>query len=106
MRIPRVLLPHTITVWPYEGTGAYNDQHGKPIEVRAQVEDSRRLTRSTTGEALVSSTTVRTLLEVHAPPGSLVTLWSGTPHERTARVITAHRFEHPGTPGHLELALS
>ncbi|MEU5847440.1 hypothetical protein [Saccharopolyspora shandongensis] len=106
MRIPAVLLPHTITVQPYLGTGAYGEQLGDPDTVRAQVEDSRRLVRSTTGEELVSSTTVRTRLDVHVPPGSLVTVWPGAPHARTARVITVDRFEHPGTPGHLELALT
>ncbi|MEV5537454.1 hypothetical protein AB0L13_11390 [Saccharopolyspora shandongensis] len=106
MRIPLLLLPHTVTVQPYEGTGAYGDRHGPAVTVRAQVEDSRRLVRSPAGEELVSAAIVRTRLDVHAPPGSQLTVWPGTAHERMARVITADRFEHPGTPGHLELALT
>lgn len=105
MRIPSLLLPHRVSIQPYQGTGAYGEQHGPPVTVQAQVEDSRRLLRSTTGEELISSTTVRTRLDVHAPPGSLVTVWPNTLHERTARVIIISRFEHPGAPGHSELAL-
>lgn len=99
-------MSHRITVRPYLGTGPYGDQHGDPVTVRAHVEDSRRLVRSSTGEELSSATTVRTRPDVRAPPGSLVTVWPGTSQERTARVITAHRFDHPAAPSHLEITLT
>ncbi|GGM65191.1 hypothetical protein GCM10012275_39670 [Longimycelium tulufanense] len=107
MQIPTALLPHTITVRPYLGTGPYGDVFGDPVTIRrAYVEDRRQLVRSPTGEEVISETTVRTQPGVHIPIGSKVTVWHGTPHERTARVITANRFNHPSAPAHLEIALT
>lgn len=102
-----MLLPHSIIVRPYLGTGPYGDVFGDPVVVRRVfVEDRRRLVRSTTGEEVISETTVRTRPQVHIPIGSQVTVWPGTPHERTARVITANRFDHPSSWSHLEIALT
>jgi hypothetical protein len=106
MQIPAVLLPHTITVRPYLGTGSYGDAYGDPVIVRrTYVEDRRRLVRSTTGEEVISETTVRTRPVEHIPIGSHVTVWQGTPHERTGRVITVNLFDHPSSWPHIELAL-
>ncbi|SDD86630.1 hypothetical protein [Actinokineospora iranica] len=107
LKIPAVLLPHTITLRPFIGTGPYGDVHGDPVVIRrAFVEDRRRLVRSTTGEEVVSETTVRTRPREHIPVGSLVTVWAETPHERTARVIIAALFDHPSSWTHVEVALA
>ncbi len=107
MQIPAVLLPHTITVRAYLGTGPYGDAYGDPVVIRRTfVEDRRRLIQSTSGEEVISETTVRTRPQVHIPVRSQVTVWQGTPHERTARVITANLFDHPSSWSHLEVALT
>jgi hypothetical protein len=107
VRIPAVLLPHTITVRPYLGTGPYGDVFGDPVIVRRTfVEDRRRLVRTATGEEVISETTVRTRPREHIPIGSQVTVWHGTPHERTARVITTNLFDHPSSWSHLEITLT
>lgn len=107
MQIPAVLLPHTVTVHPYLGTGAYGDVWGAPVVVREVfVEDRRRLVRNQSGEELVSESTVRTRPGVRIPVGSKVTVWQGTPLERTGRVITASLFDHPSSWSHVEVALT
>ncbi|WP_424183850.1 hypothetical protein ACOBQX_17985 [Actinokineospora sp. G85] len=107
MQIPAVLLPHTITLRRYLGTGPYGDVHADPVLVRRVfVEDRRRLVRSSTGEEVISETTVRTRPGVYVPVGSLVTVWAGTPHERTARVIITNLFDHPSSWSHVEIALT
>ncbi|WP_052684574.1 hypothetical protein [Lentzea aerocolonigenes] len=107
MQIPAVLLPHTVTVHPYLGTGAYGDVWGNPVVVREVfVEDRRRLVRNQSGEELVSESTVRTRPGVRIPVGSKVTVWQGTPLERTGRVITASLFAHPSSWSHTEIALT
>lgn len=106
MRIPPALLPHQLTVRPYQGTGPYGDVFGEPSTHRAFVEDHRRLVVSASGEEVISETTAYTTLDVAAPVGSQVTVWAGTPHERTARVITTSRHLHPQAWSHLEISLT
>lgn len=107
MRIPTVLLPHTVTVRPYLGIGPYGEVFGDPVVVRRTfVEDRRRLVRSSTGEEVVSETTVRARPQVHIPVGSLVTVWAGTSAERTARALTSARYDHPSSWSHVEVALT
>lgn len=105
MQFPATLLPHSVTVRPYQGSGPYGDVFGDPVGHRAFVEDRRRLVVSASGEEVISETTVYTGPDVAVPPGSRVTVWASTPYERTARVITASRYEHPGSWSHLEIAL-
>lgn len=106
MLFPPPLLPHTIAVRPYEGTGPYGDVFGAPTGHQAFVEDRRQLVISASGEELISETTIHTSLDAVVPVGSQVTVWADTPHERTARVITTSRYEHPGSWSHLEIALT
>ncbi|GAB3459225.1 hypothetical protein [Actinophytocola sediminis] len=104
--IPTALLPHTVTMRRYEGSGPYGDVFGEPTIHRAFVEDRRRLVVSASGEEVVSETTVYTGPDAAVPVGSQVTVWQGTSHERIARVITAGHYEHPGSWSHLEIALT
>jgi hypothetical protein len=43
---------------------------------------------------------------VAVPVGSRVTVWAGSPYERTARVITTSHFDHPAGWSHLEIVLT
>ena len=107
VQVPAVLLPHTITVRPLVGTGPYGEVFGDPVIVRRTfVEDRRQLVRSSTGEEVVSETTVRARPHVHIPVGSLVTVWASTPAERTARALSTARYDHPSSWSHVEVALT
>jgi hypothetical protein len=106
VQFPDALLPHTVTVRRYVGTGPYGEVFGDPTVHQAFVEDRRRLVVSASGEEVVSETTVHTGPDVVVPVGSRFTVWAGTLHERTARVITVSRYEHPGSWSHLEIALT
>jgi hypothetical protein len=105
VQVPADLLPHNVSVRRYDGTGPYGDVFGDPVPHRAFVEDRRRLVVSASGEEVISETTVYTGPDAVVPVGSQVTVWAGAPHERTARVITTSRYEHPGSWSHLEIAL-
>ncbi|TCO64384.1 hypothetical protein [Actinocrispum wychmicini] len=107
MHPPNFVLPHAVAVRPYLGPGPYGDVFGDPVVVRrAFVEDRRRLVRSPDGEEVVSETTVRTRRNERIPLGSKVTVWQGTPHERTATVITVSVLDHPSSWSHLEITLT
>lgn len=105
-QLTAVLLSHPVTVRRYEGTGPYGEVFGDPTTHRAFVEDRRRLVVSTSGEEVVSETTIYTDSNLSVPVGSQVTVWRDTPHERIARVITTSRYEHPGSWPHLEITLT
>ena len=105
MQFPAVLLPHTIIVRPYLGSGPYLDRFGEPVGHPAYIEDGRRLVVSANGNEVISETTVYTGPNVPVPVGSMVTVWQATPHERTARVITVSRYDHPVVWSHQEIAL-
>lgn len=107
MRLPAMLLPHTITVRILEGSGPYGDVYADPVTWdRANVEDKRKLVRDKTGAETVSETTVLLDPERIVPAGSLVTVWAGTPREREAKVITSGLIEHPAAPSHSILHLT
>ena len=106
MQLPAALLPHSVTVRPYQGTGPYGEAFGTPTVHRAFVEDRRRLVVSASGEEVISETTVYTGPDAAVPVGSQVTVWAGTPNARTARVITTSHYDHPAAWSHLEIALS
>ena len=106
MLIPGFLLPHTVVVEPYAGSGAYGDVYDARVTVRGYVEDTRRLVRNERGDEVVSETSVYARPEVHIPLGSRVTVWTGTSRQRTATVIARSQFDHPAVPSHCVLALT
>lgn len=63
-----------ITVEPYLGAGAYGDTWGPAVTVRGIVEEKRRLVRNSTGDEVLSHTTIRCPLDTDAPPLSKVTV--------------------------------
>jgi ribulose bisphosphate carboxylase small subunit len=100
--------PHTISVEPYEGSGAYGDTYGTAVEVTpCFVDHKRRLVRVQTqdaaGHEAVSSTTVFAPPGTVAPAGSRITLVDGT----TSRVLVAADRDPAGAdlPAHVELNL-
>ncbi|MDG4832426.1 hypothetical protein O7627_24405 [Solwaraspora sp. WMMD1047] len=100
--------PATVQVEPYDGSGAYGDVFGAPVDVTpCVVDESRRLVRVQTqdaaGQEAVSSTTVFAPLATTCPAGSRVTL-TGRP---AARVLAVSRPTDHGLelPEHLEISL-
>lgn len=78
------LFNQTVTVETYLGTGVKGPTFAAPASVLCFVDDSRKLVRDSTGEQVVSSTTVYAPLSVYAqfPVDSKVTV-----NGRTARVV-------------------
>jgi hypothetical protein len=101
--LPGWLLRHTITVEPYEGTGAYGHLYGPPAQVRCFLDEQTRTVRSAAGDQTTSSGTAYAALDTVAPPLSRVTLASG----RATVVIQALRRDGAGlpVPDHLEIQL-
>ena len=101
--LPPAFLVHTIIVETRTGAGAYGDVFRPPVEIPAWVESTHQLVRGTNGREVVSTATVRTLLEHEQlfTPGSLVTV----PNGRQAPVIAVSRHSDGGLGAwqHLEV---
>ncbi|MGW3057687.1 hypothetical protein ACWC98_17445 [Streptomyces goshikiensis] len=95
MKVPGWLLPHRITVEPYEGDSAYGPLYGPPLaEVAALVSETVRTVRNREGREVTSTAQLITAPDVACPPESRITLPSG-------RITTAlHIAPHtaPGLP--------
>lgn len=112
-RLRRKHLPHRVTVTPFLGDTAEGDAWGAPIpDVPAYVEQTtslrvdRRSTSPTSGQEITSTTTVILLPEHDYPPRTKVTVWEGTPRERTSEAIdSALGMYNARTPNHVELYL-
>jgi hypothetical protein len=105
--IPAFLTPHRVIVEPLTGSGGMGETWGPPVpDVPALAEEGASLVRSPSGAEVVSSARVSLSWDVVVPPGSKVTLWSGTAKERTATVITTSGGPHPTLPSFQTLALS
>lgn len=94
----------TVTVEPYQGTGAYGDIYGPAVQVRAIVDAGRRLVRDADGREVTSETTLYAPLSTVAPAGSRITLANGT----TSTVIAAKPRDGGSlpVPSHLEVVLT
>lgn len=95
------MLPHTATVEPYEGGGAYGDVYGAPFEVPCYFEGQRQLVRDSDGSEAVSEGTMYTDLRDDITPGSRVAVAG-----RTTWVLSVSRLDDDGTLSHLEVALA
>ena len=105
-------LPHRVTIRPHEGDGAEGDlwgdaRTGRPayVEQRSRLVVDRRSTSPTSGQEVTSTAFVVLLIEDDTLPRSEVTVWPGTPRERTSEVIDSALFDYRGTPSHVELYL-
>lgn len=104
-RIPAGILEHEVTIRDRiavpQPDGAL---HGAPrtrpalVVMREQVVVDARIASATQGAEVRSSAHVLLQPEDYAPPGSLMTIWAGTPMERTAEVITTAYLEHSIAP--------
>jgi len=105
--IPAHMTPHTVTVQPLTGSGGMGPVYGPAVEdIPAMVEEGATLVRDASAAEVASSARVHCAWDVVAPPGSKVTLWTGTAKERTAEVITADGAPHPTLPSWQTLALT
>ncbi len=112
--MPRLMkshLPHRVTITPFEGETATGNTWGTPRTVHAYVEQKTRLrvdrrsTSPTSGQEITSTTMVFLLPQDDVAPRTLVTVWAGTPRERTSEVIDSAFFDYKGTPSHVEAFL-
>ncbi|MFL2001438.1 hypothetical protein [Microbacterium sp. A1-JK] len=112
-RLRRQHLPQTATVTPFEGDGAEGDVWGAPVagipcyaEQKTRLRVDRRSTSPTSGQEITSTATVVLLPEHDYPPRTKVTIFAGTPRERTSEVIdSALGMYNARTPNHVELYL-
>lgn len=105
-------LPHRVTIQELEGEGAEGDiwataQPDRPayVEQTTRLVVDRRATSPTVGQEVTATTFVVLLPDDDCQPRSRVTVWPGTPRERTAEVIDSAFFDYYGTPSHVELYL-
>ncbi|MDY7542603.1 MULTISPECIES: hypothetical protein [unclassified Cryobacterium] len=109
-RLRKKHLPHRIDITRLTGEGAEGDTWAAPVADRpAYVEGKaarvidRRSTSPTAGQEIVTSAFIVLLLDDDVLPRSTVTVFKGTPRERTAEVISSAFFDYPRTPSHVEL---
>lgn len=108
-RIPKRLLPHrNASVQRYRGQTGVKKVYSaaEPIE-RCQVVLKRRVLRSADEVTHISTMQVHLDgTQIAAPPvESLVTVHTGTPHERTSRVLSVELYDDPDTYSVLVLNL-
>jgi len=75
------------------------------VEQKTRLVVDRRSTSATAGQQVTSTTLVVVMLEHDAQPRAQVTVWKGTPRERTSEVIDSAYFDYRGAPSHVELYL-
>lgn len=110
-RLRKKHLPHRVTITPFLGDQAEGDAWGTPIpdvpayaEQKTRLRVDRRTTSPTAGQEITSTTTVVLLPEHDYPPRTRITVWPGTPRERTSEVIdSALGMYNTRTPNHVEL---
>lgn len=109
-RLRKKHLPHRVTITPFAGETPTGDIWGAPIpDVPAYVEQKTRLvvdrrsTSPTKGQEVTATTFVVLMPENDIVPRAKVTVWPGTPRERTSEVIDSAFFDYDGTPSHTEL---
>ncbi|WP_120338128.1 hypothetical protein [Cryobacterium soli] len=105
-------LPHRIDITRLTGEGAEGPVWAAPdllrpayVEQKSKLIVDRRSTSSTAGAEVTSSEFIVILTEDDVLPGSQVTVYKGTPRERTADVLSSAFFDYPRTPSHVEIWL-
>ncbi|MGI5444143.1 hypothetical protein ACQEVM_38535 [Streptomyces sp. CA-243310] len=95
MNVPGWLLPHRITIEPYDGESAYGPLYGPPAaNVPALVTETVRTVRSRDGREVTSTAQVITAPDVICPAESRLTLPSG----RTTTALHIAPHTAPGLP--------
>lgn len=111
-RLRKKHLPHKVTIRSFEGDGPEGDIWADPrpdlpayVEQKSRLRVDRRSDSPTSGQEITSTAFVVLLTEDDTQPRSEVTVWAGTPRERTSAVIDSAYFDYRGTPSHVELYL-
>jgi hypothetical protein len=105
--IPSSLLRETITLEPFEGSGAYGPIYGAQQTLRARVEGKRRVVRKEDGTDLISSATAFVRPGVDIATESRVThLRHGASEPTVYEVVDVLPGEGLSRPAYLELLLS
>ena len=112
-RLRKKHLPHRVILTPFEGDTAEGDAWGTPIrdvpayaEQKTSLRVDRRSTSPTSGQEITSRTTVVLMPEHDVAPRTKVTVFQGTPRERTSEVVdSALGMYNASTPNHVELYL-
>lgn len=108
MRIPARMMPHggKLTYEVLEGLTGKGQKFGDAVTPgRAMIQESRRLVKGAASEE-VSTAQVWLDPEHHVPIGSKMTIWLGTPRQRTTTVLGYDYYEAgPGLPEHYEYLL-
>ncbi len=99
--------PHQVSIQSMSGGGGMSPRPGATrTGIRAEVRDEHRLVRTTDNREVVSSSTVTVPLDTNVRVGDLVTVWPGSPAQRTAAVLAISRDENGDPlPSHLILSL-
>lgn len=100
MTISASRLPHTATVEPYQGSGAYGDTFGDPFTFPCRYEGAAAILRGTQGDIADARGTVYANEGVDVPPGSRLTV-----NGATMTVSKVSTFDNGGRGGHLEIAV-
>lgn len=105
-------LPHRIDITRLTGEGAEGETWATPalerpayVEQKSRLVIDRRSTSPTAGQEVTSTAFVVLLAADDVLPRSTVTLFKGTPRERTVEVIDSAFYDYPRTPSHVELYL-
>lgn len=106
-------LPHKVNITRLTGEGAEGETWSDPdlarpayVEQKSKLVVDRRSSSPTAGQEVTSTAFVVLLIQDDVLPRSTVTVWPGTPRERTAEVIDSALFDYRGTPSHIELFIS
>ena len=90
--------PHEVDIVEPGGATSLGPAAGVEQTRRAEVKDEQQLVLTDDGREIVSNTQVTVPLEHAAPLGSSVTVWKGTPRQRTSMVIGTSTNDNRGTP--------
>lgn len=94
--------PHTVTITPCTGHGAYGDVYGTAVDATpVYVEQKRRLVRAPDGSQVVSSTTAYAPLTTVVPDRSRIELPDG--RETLVISVATHRAAGLPLPEHIEI---
>lgn len=94
MKVPRYLLRHRVVVEPYDGDSAYGPTYRPPVEVRALVAETTKVTRNREGVEVTSTSQVICEPGLDCPPESRITLPTG----RVTKAISVAQHTAPGLP--------
>lgn len=110
-RLPSRYMPHRnlVAYRPYLGESAYGPLYGdEVICARGAISDKRRFVRGSDGEQVISESRIALDLPDHSAINEKaeVTIWRGTPRERTSTAIVISTADWPRLPMFLEIALA